>query len=149
MWQAANMGFGLVLLLNQGAIDANPPSRLPRAEAAYLPKMISGEWTGSMNLTEPQAAPIWPSQSRAVKSGDHYLVSGQKIFITYGEHDMADNIVHLVLARTPDAPAGCAASPCHRAGNIPGRRRRQPGKRNDLRCVSLEHKLGIHASPTS
>ncbi len=108
MWRAANMGFGLVLLLNQGAIDAihhhgfEATRRRP-----ILPKMISGEWTGTMNLTEPQAgSDLGQLKSRAVKDGDHYLVTGQKIFITYGEHDMAENIVHLVLARTPDAPAG-------------------------------------------
>jgi alkylation response protein AidB-like acyl-CoA dehydrogenase len=128
MWQAANMGFGLVLLLNQGAIDAIHHHGSAEQKAAYLPKMISGEWTGTMNLTEPQAgSDLGQLKSRAVKNGDHYLVTGQKIFITYGEHDLAENIVHLVLARTPDA---------------------NPGKRNDLHCVSLEHKLGIHASPT-
>ena len=107
MWQAANMGFGLVLLLNQGAIDAIHHHGSPEQRTTYLPKMISGEWTGTMNLTEPQAgSDLGQLKSRAVKTGDHYLVSGQKIFITYGEHDMAENIVHLVLARTPDAPAG-------------------------------------------
>ena len=107
MWQAANMGFGLVLLLNQGAIDAIHHHGSPEQKAAYLPKMISGEWTGTMNLTEPQAgSDLGPLKSRAVKSGDHYLITGQKIFITYGEHDLTENIVHLVLARTPDAPAG-------------------------------------------
>jgi len=149
MWQAANMGFGLVLLLNQGAIDAIHHHGSEAQKAAYLPKMISGEWTGTMNLTEPQAgSDLGQLKSRAVKSGDHYLVTGQKIFITYGEHDMAENIVHLVLARTPDAPAGVRGIslfivPKFLAGADGGL-----GKRNDLRCVSLEHKLGIHASPT-
>jgi len=149
MWQAANMGFGLVLLLNQGAIDAIHHHGSPEQRLTYLPKMISGEWTGTMNLTEPQAgSDLGQLKSRAVKNGDHYLVTGQKIFITYGEHDMAENIVHLVLARTPDAPAGVRGIslfivPKFLAGADGG-----PGKRNDLRCVSLEHKLGIHASPT-
>ena len=149
MWQAANMGFGLVLLLNQGAIDAIHHHGSEAQKAAYLPKMISGEWTGTMNLTEPQAgSDLGQLKSRAVKSGDHYLVTGQKIFITYGEHDLAENIVHLVLARTPDAPAGVRGIslfivPKFLAGADGGL-----GKRNDLRCVSLEHKLGIHASPT-
>ena len=149
MWQAANMGFGLVLLLNQGAIDAIHHHGSEAQKAAYLPKMISGEWTGTMNLTEPQAgSDLGQLKSRAVKDGDHYLVTGQKIFITYGEHDMAENIVHLVLARTPDAPAGVRGIslfivPKFLAGDDGGL-----GKRNDLRCVSLEHKLGIHASPT-
>ena len=107
MWQAANMGFGLVLLLNQGAIDAIHHHGSAEQKAAYLPRMISGEWTGTMNLTEPQAgSDLAQLKSRAVKTGDHYLVTGQKIFITYGEHDLTENIVHLVLARTPDAPAG-------------------------------------------
>ncbi|MEI7872708.1 MAG: acyl-CoA dehydrogenase [Alphaproteobacteria bacterium] len=149
MWQAANMGFGLVLLLNQGAIDAIHHHGSPEQRSAYLPKMISGEWTGTMNLTEPQAgSDLGQLKSRAIKKDDHYLVTGQKIFITYGEHDMAENIVHLVLARTPDAPAGVRGIslfivPKFLAGADGGL-----GKRNDLRCVSLEHKLGIHASPT-
>jgi alkylation response protein AidB-like acyl-CoA dehydrogenase len=149
MWQAANMGFGLVLLLNQGAIDAIHHHGSEAQKATYLPKMISGEWTGTMNLTEPQAgSDLGQLKSRAVKNGDHYLISGQKIFITYGEHDMAENIVHLVLARTPDAPAGVRGISLFIVPKyLPGTDGK-PGKRNDLRCVSLEHKLGIHASPT-
>jgi alkylation response protein AidB-like acyl-CoA dehydrogenase len=149
MWQAANMGFGLVLLLNQGAIDAIHHHGSPEQRSIYLPKMISGEWTGTMNLTEPQAgSDLGQLKSRAVRNGDHSLVTGQKIFITYGEHDLAENIVHLVLARTPDAPAGVRGIslfivPKFLTGADGGL-----GTRNDLRCVSLEHKLGIHASPT-
>jgi alkylation response protein AidB-like acyl-CoA dehydrogenase len=149
MWQAANMGFGLVLLLNQGAIDAIHHHGSDAQKAAYLPKMISGEWTGTMNLTEPQAgSDLGQLKSRAVRNGDHYLVSGQKIFITYGEHDLTENIVHLVLARTPDAPAGVRGISLF---IVPKFLLGADGKlaaRNDLRCVSLEHKLGIHASPT-
>ena len=149
MWQAANMGFGLVLLLNQGAIDAIHHHGSDAQKATYLPKMISGEWTGTMNLTEPQAgSDLGQLKSRAVKSGDHYLVTGQKIFITYGEHDMAENIVHLVLARTPDAPAGVRGISLFIVPKYLPAADGTPGKRNDLRCVSLEHKLGIHASPT-
>ena len=149
MWQAANMGFGLVLLLNQGAIDAIHHHGSPEQKAAYLPKMISGDWTGTMNLTEPQAgSDLAQLKSRAVKQGDHYLVTGQKIFITYGEHDMAENIVHLVLARTPDAPAGVRGISLFIVPKFLVDADGKPGKRNDLRCVSLEHKLGIHASPT-
>ncbi len=149
MWQAANMGFGLVLLLNQGAIDAIHHHGSPEQKAAYLPKMISGEWTGTMNLTEPQAgSDLGQLKSRAVKAGDHYLMTGQKIFITYGEHDMAENIVHLVLARTPDAPAGVRGISLFIVPKFLAGADGKPGKRNDLRCVSLEHKLGIHASPT-
>ncbi len=149
MWQAANMGFGLVLLLNQGAIDAIHNHGSEEQKATYLPRMISGEWTGTMNLTEPQAgSDLGQLKSRAVKNGDHYLVSGQKIFITYGEHDMAENIVHLVLARTPDAPAGVRGISLFIVPKYLPDADGKPGKRNDLRCVSLEHKLGIHASPT-
>ena len=149
MWQAANMGFGLVLLLNQGAIDAIHHHGSEDQKAAYLPKMISGEWTGTMNLTEPQAgSDLGQLKSRAVKSGDHYLVTGQKIFITYGEHDMAENIVHLVLARTPDAPAGVRGISLFIVPKFLVGDDSKLGKRNDLRCVSLEHKLGIHGSPT-
>jgi alkylation response protein AidB-like acyl-CoA dehydrogenase len=149
MWQAANMGFGLVLLLNQGAIDAIHHHGSPEQKATYLPKMISGEWTGTMNLTEPQAgSDLAQLKCRAVKAGDHYLVAGQKIFITYGEHDMAENIVHLVLARTPDAPAGVRGISLFIVPKFLVGADGTPGKRNDLRCVSLEHKLGIHASPT-
>ncbi|KAF0096815.1 MAG: putative acyl-CoA dehydrogenase [Rhodospirillaceae bacterium] len=149
MWQAANMGFGLVLLLNQGAIDAIHHHGSDAQKATYLPRMISGEWTGTMNLTEPQAgSDLGQLKSRAVKNGDHYLVTGQKIFITYGEHDMAENIVHLVLARTPDAPAGVRGISLFIVPKYLPDADGKPGKRNDLRCVSLEHKLGIHASPT-
>ena len=149
MWQAANMGFGLVLLLNQGAIDAIHHHGSPEQRATYLPRMISGEWTGTMNLTEPQAgSDLGQLKSRAVREGDHYLITGQKIFITYGDHDMAENIVHLVLARTPDAPAGVRGISLFIVPKFLVGADGAPGKRNDLHCVSLEHKLGIHASPT-
>jgi alkylation response protein AidB-like acyl-CoA dehydrogenase len=149
MWQAANMGFGLVLLLNQGAIDAIHHHGSAEQKATYLPKMISGEWTGTMNLTEPQAgSDLGQLKTRAVKTGDHYLITGQKIYITYGEHDLAENIVHLVLARTPDAPAGVRGISLFIVPKFLVGADGTPGKRNDLRCMSLEHKLGIHASPT-
>ena len=149
MWQAANMGFGLVLLLNQGAIDAIHHHGSAEQKATYLPRMISGEWTGTMNLTEPQAgSDLGQLKSRAVKDGDHYRITGQKIFITYGEHDLTENIVHLVLARTPDAPAGVRGISLFIVPKFLPGADGKPGKRNDLRCVSLEHKLGIHASPT-
>ena len=149
MWQAANMGFGLVLLLNQGAIDAIHHHGSAEQKTTYLPRMISGEWTGTMNLTEPQAgSDLGQLKARAVRSGDHYLITGQKIFITYGEHDMAENIVHLVLARTPDAPPGVRGISLFIVPKFLVDADGKPGKRNDLRCVSLEHKLGIHASPT-
>ncbi|HKU94201.1 MAG TPA: acyl-CoA dehydrogenase [Vineibacter sp.] len=149
MWQSANMGFGLVLLLNQGAIDAIHHHGSAEQKATYLPKMVSGAWTGTMNLTEPQAgSDLAQLRSRAIPQGDHYLVSGQKIFITYGEHDMAENIVHLVLARTPDAPPGVRGISLFIVPKFLPNADGTPGKRNDVRCVSVEHKLGIHASPT-
>ncbi len=149
MWQSANMGFGLVLLLNQGAIDAIHHHGSPEQKATYLPKMIEGAWTGTMNLTEPQAgSDLAQLRSRAVPQGDHYLITGQKIFITYGEHDMAENIVHLVLARTPDAPPGVRGISLFIVPKLLPNPDGSPGKRNDVRCVSIEHKLGIHASPT-
>ncbi|MDQ2705989.1 MAG: acyl-CoA dehydrogenase family protein, partial [Pseudomonadota bacterium] len=149
MWQAANMGFGLVLLLNQGAIDAIHHHGSDAQKAAYLPKMISGEWTGTMNLTEPQAgSDLGQLKSRAVKNGDHYLVSGQKIFITYGEHDMAENIVHLVLARLPDAPAGVKGISLFIVPKFQVARDGTVGARNAVRCGSIEHKMGIHGSVT-
>src|SRR5260221_12915634 len=145
MWQAANLGFGLVLLLNQGAIDAIHHHGSAEQKAAYLPKMISGEWTGTMNLTEPQAgSDLGQLKSRAVKSGDHYLITGQKIFITYGEHDLTENIVHLVLARTPDAPAGARGISLFIGPEFLPDPDRNPGQRNDLRRASLERQLGIH-----
>jgi alkylation response protein AidB-like acyl-CoA dehydrogenase len=150
MWQSANMGFGLVLLLNQGAVDAIHAHGTPDQKATFLPNMISGAWTGTMNLTEPQAgSDLGVLRSRAVKDGDHYKISGQKIFITYGEHDFAENIVHLVLARTPDAPAGVKGISLFIVPKFLVNKDGSLGARNDLRCVSLEHKLGIHASPTA
>jgi alkylation response protein AidB-like acyl-CoA dehydrogenase len=150
MWQSANMGFGLVLLLNQGAVDAIHAHGTPEQKATFLPNMISGAWTGTMNLTEPQAgSDLGVLRSRAVKDGDHYKISGQKIFITYGEHDFAENIVHLVLARTPDAPAGVKGISLFIVPKFLVNKDGSLGARNDLRCVSLEHKLGIHASPTA
>ncbi|MEO8559961.1 MAG: acyl-CoA dehydrogenase, partial [Rhodospirillales bacterium] len=150
MWQAANMSFGLVLLLSQGAIDAIHAHGSAEQQATYLPNMIAGKWTGTMNLTEPQAgSDLGVLRSRAVKDGDHYKISGQKIFITYGEHDMVENIVHLVLARTPDAPAGVKGISLFIVPKFLVNPDGSLGERNDLRCVSLEHKLGIHASPTA
>ena len=150
MWQAAHIGRpSLVLLLNQGAIDAIHHHGSADQKTTFLPRMISGEWTGTMNLTEPQAgSDLAQLKSRAVKNGDHYLVTGQKIFITYGEHDMAENIVHLVLARTPDAPAGVRGISLFIVPKFLVGADGKLAARNDLRCVSLEHKLGIHASPT-
>jgi 3-(methylthio)propanoyl-CoA dehydrogenase len=150
MWNAANMSFGLCPLLSQGAIEALERHASAEVKAKYLAPLVAGRWTGTMNLTEPQAGTDLGSiRTRAVREGDHYRITGQKIFITWGDHDVAENIVHLVLARTPDAPAGVKgislfAVPKTRVGPDGAL-----GSRNDLRCVSLEHKLGIHASPTA
>ncbi|MGE0152231.1 MAG: acyl-CoA dehydrogenase [Reyranellaceae bacterium] len=150
MWQSANMGFGLVLLLNQGAVDAILAHGSEAQKHTWLPNMIAGSWTGTMNLTEPQAgSDLAAIRTRAVKDGDTYKITGQKIFITYGEHDFAQNIVHLVLARTPDAPAGVKGISLFIVPKFLVDRDGGLGERNDLRCVSLEHKLGIHASPTA
>ncbi len=145
MWQAANMSFGLCPLLNQGAIEAIESHGSSEQKEKYLPKMISGEWTGTMNLTESQAgSDLAALKCKAVKQGDGtYKISGQKIYITYGEHDFTDNIIHLVLARTPDAPEGSKGISLFIVPKF-----LDDGSRNDVKCVSIEHKLGIHASPT-
>jgi alkylation response protein AidB-like acyl-CoA dehydrogenase len=145
MWQAANMAFGLCPLLNQGAVEAIEAHGSDDQKQTYLEKLIAGEWTGTMNLTEPQAgSDLAAVCSKAVPQGDGtYKISGQKIFITYGEHDMADNIIHLVLARTPDAPEGVKGISLFIVPKI-----LSDGTRNDVKCTGIEHKLGIHASPT-
>jgi len=149
LWNAANMSFALCPLLNQGAVELLQAHGSPEQKAAYLPNLISGRWTGTMNLTEPQAgSDVGAVKTRAVPEGDHYRISGQKIFITYGEHDFADNIIHMVLARTPDAPAGTKGISLFIVPKFLPDAEGRPGRRNDLRCVSIEHKLGINASPT-
>ena len=149
MWNAANMSFALCPLLNQGAVELLQSHGSPEQKEVYLAKMISGEWTGTMNLTEPQAGTdVGAARTRAEPNGDHYLISGQKIYITYGEHDFAENVVHMVLARTPDAPAGTRGISLFIVPKFLPSEDGGPGPRNDLRCVSIEHKLGIKASPT-
>ncbi len=149
MWNASNMSFALNPLLTQGAVELLQAHGSDAQKAAYLPKLISGEWTGTMNLTEPQAgSDVGALKTRAEARDDHYLISGQKIYITWGEHDMTDNIVHMVLARTPDAPAGTRGISLFIVPKFLLKEDGTPGQRNDLRCVSIEHKLGIHASPT-
>ena len=149
-WKASNMAFSLCPLLTTGAIEAITLNGSPELKATYLPKMIEGSWTGTMNLTEPQAgSDLALVRSRAVPQGDGtYKIFGQKIFITYGEHDMTDNIIHLVLARTPDAPEGVKGISLFVVPKFLLNADGSPGARNDARCVSIEHKLGIHASPT-
>jgi alkylation response protein AidB-like acyl-CoA dehydrogenase len=149
MWNAANMGFALCPLLNVGAVEALTAHGSAEQQRLFLPKLISGEWTGTMNLTEPQAgSDVGALRTRAVREGHHYRITGQKIFITYGEHDMAGNIVHLVLARLPDAPPGTKGISLFLVPKFLVNPDGSLGPRNDVRCVSLEHKLGIHASPT-
>ncbi|HKO07260.1 MAG TPA: acyl-CoA dehydrogenase [Alphaproteobacteria bacterium] len=150
MWNAANMSFALCPLLNFGAVEAINAHGSPDQKATYLPKMISGEWCGTMNLTEPQAgSDLSLIKTRAVRDGQHYRITGQKIFITYGDHDLTDNIIHLVLARTPEAPAGTRGISLFVVPKMLVKPDGSLGARNDLRCVSLEHKLGIKASPTA
>ncbi len=146
----ANMGFALAPTLTVGAIEALAHHGSPEQQAAYLPKLATGEWTGTMNLTEPQAgSDVGALRSTATpieKEGRHdgtFAIKGTKIFISFGDHDMADNIVHLVLARTPDAPAGTRGISLFLVPKI-----RLDGTPNDVRVVSIEHKMGLHASPT-
>jgi alkylation response protein AidB-like acyl-CoA dehydrogenase len=150
MWQSANMAFALCPLLNMGAVELLNAHGSPEQKRLFLSKMVSGEWTGTMNLTEPQAgSDVGALRTRAVAENGHYRIKGQKIFITYGEHDLTENIVHMVLARTPDAPAGTRGISLFIVPKFLLGPDGRPKDRNDLRCVSLEHKLGIHASPTA
>ena len=150
IWSAANASFALGPVLTAGAVEALARHGTAEQRALYLPKLVSGEWTGTMNLTEAQAgSDLGALRSRAEPHGDgRYRVSGAKIYITYGEHDCTDNIVHLVLARLPDAPAGSRGISLFLVPKwLPGPDGR-PGERNDLVCTGLERKLGMHASPT-
>src|SRR3954465_10688480 len=150
MWKSSNMSFSLCPLLTQGAIEALLLRGSDELKQKYLPKMVEGRWTGTMNLTEPQAgSDLSLVRTRAERQGDHYLISGQKIFITYGEHDMAENIIHLVLARTPEAPEGVKGISLFVVPKFIPNEDGTAGKRNSARCASIEHKLGIHASPTA
>ncbi|HEX3347173.1 MAG TPA: acyl-CoA dehydrogenase, partial [Acetobacteraceae bacterium] len=149
MWNGANMAFTLCPMLTRGAIEAIELNGSERQKRAYLPKMVSGEWTGTMNLTEPQAgSDLAAVRTRAVREGDHYRIFGQKIFITWGDHDMADNVVHLVLARLPDAPEGTRGISLFLVPKFLTDSAGAMNGRNDVVCASIEHKLGIHASPT-
>ena len=151
MLHSANMGFGLLPMLTQGAIEAILLAGSDELKATFLEKMVSGEWTGTMNLTEPQAgSDLALVKTRAEPQPDGtYKVFGTKIFITYGEHDWADNIIHLVLARLPDAPPGVKGISLVVVPKFLVNKDGTTGARNDAKCISIEHKLGIHASPTA
>jgi alkylation response protein AidB-like acyl-CoA dehydrogenase len=142
---SANMALSLCMMLSPGAVEALVHHGSPELQAAWLPKLVTGEWNGTMNLTESQAgSDVGALKTRAEPAGDgSWRITGQKIFITFGEHDLTDNIVHLVLARTPGAPQGTRGISLFLVPKIMA-----DGSRNDVRCVSIEHKLGIHASPT-
>jgi alkylation response protein AidB-like acyl-CoA dehydrogenase len=149
IWNAANVGFANGPLLSQGAVDAIELCGSDAQKRQFLPKMVSGEWSGTMCLTEPQAgSDLAAVRTRAVPAGDHFLISGQKIYITYGEHDMAENIIHLVLARLPDAPPGTKGISLFIVPKILIDADGRLGERNDVFCAGIEHKLGLHASPT-
>jgi len=147
---AANMGFALAPTLTVGAIEALLHHGTPEQQAAYLPHLATGEWTGTMNLTEPQAgSDVGALRSHAEPAGDgKWKISGTKIFISFGDHDMADNIVHLVLARTPGAPEGTRGISLFLVPKYRLDAEGKPGEFNDVRVVSIEHKMGLHASPT-
>jgi len=149
MWMSANLAWSLCPMLSIGACELLELLGTKEQKRRYLGRLASGQWTGTMNLTEPQAgSDLGALRTRAVRDGDRYRITGQKIFITWGEHDMAENIVHLVLARLPDAPAGSKGISLFLVPKFLVNDDGSLGARNDLRCVSLERKLGIHASPT-
>ncbi|GJD49202.1 3-methylmercaptopropionyl-CoA dehydrogenase [Methylobacterium crusticola] len=145
MWNSAAMAFGLGPLLTAGGVEALSRHGSEELRARYLEKLVSGEWTATMNLTEPQAgSDLSALRTRAEPVGDgSFRVRGEKIYITWGEHDLTDNIIHLVLARLPDAPAGTRGISLFLVPKV-----LPDGSRNDLRCAGIEHKLGIHGSPT-
>jgi acyl-CoA dehydrogenase len=150
MWNGASMAFGLGPLLTMGAVDALNVHGSEPLKRAYLAKLISGEWTGTMHLTEPQAgSDVGALRTRAEPAGDgSYRITGQKIFITYGEHDLTKNIIHFVLARLPGAPPGTHGISLFLVPKFLLNTDGSPGPRNDVRAHSIEHKLGVHASPT-
>ena len=149
MWNSANLSFSLCPMLTSGVMEALRAHGSRDQQARCLPHLTTGRWTGTMNLTEPQAgSDLSAVRTRAMREGDHYRIQGTKIFITWGEHEMAENIVHLVLARTPDAPEGVKGISMFIVPKFLLQDDGTPGELNDVKCVSLEHKLGIHASPT-
>ena len=150
IWNSSNLAFGLCPLLTQGAIDALHAHGSAELKAAFLPKMVSGAWTGTMNLTEPHAgSDLGELRTKAIKQPDgSYKITGTKIYITYGEHELTENIIHMVLARLPDAPAGTKGISLFLVPKFLVNKDGSLGARNDVICAGVEHKLGIHASPT-
>jgi alkylation response protein AidB-like acyl-CoA dehydrogenase len=149
IWYSACAAFSLCPLLTGGAVEAIAAHGSDKLKSAYLPNMVSGEWTGSMCLTESAAgSDLAAVACKAIPEDNHYLVSGQKIFITWGDHQMTDNVIHLVLARLPDAPESVRGISLFLVPKFLLDENGQPGKRNDVYCVGIEHKLGIHGSPT-
>lgn len=149
LWHSSNMAFALCPMLSQGAVEALIAHGSDQLQQHYLPKLISGEWTGTMNLTEPSAgSDLAAVATKATPEGNHYLICGQKIYITWGDHQMTPNIVHLVLARLPDAPAGVKGISLFIVPKFLLDDAGEPSELNDVSCISIEHKLGIHASPT-
>ena len=150
MWDSTNMSFALCPLLTSGAIDALEAHGSSKLKQLYLHKLVSGEWTGTMNLTEPQSgSDLSNVKTQAIPESDYYKITGQKIYITYGDHDLTDNIIHLVLARLPDSPRGTHGISLFLVPKLILDEDGKPLKPNDLKCISLENKLGIHASPTA
>lgn len=150
MWNSASMAFGIGPVLTMGAAEALAAYGTDELKKKYLPKLVSGEWMGTMQLTEPQAgSDVGALRTKAERAGDGtYRITGSKIFITYGEHELTDNIIHFVLARLPDAPPGNKGISLFLVPKFLLKPDGTPGERNDVRAHSIEHKLGIHASPT-
>ena len=150
IWHSSNMSLALCHLLTQGLIYALQKSASDDQKSFFIPKLASGEWTGTMNLTEPQAGTDLSSiKTKAVKENGHYKISGQKIYITYGEHDLSENIIHLVLARTPDAPDGNKGISVFIVPKFIPNDDGSVGQKNDVTCLSIEKKLGVKGSPTA
>ena len=150
MFNAANMALSTCPMLSASAVEAIARHGCDWLKQIYLPKLVSGEWTGAMDLTEPQAgSDVGALRTRAEPQGDHWLIRGQKVFISFGEHDLTDNIIHLVLARLPQAPPGAKGISLFLVPKFLVNPDGSPGGRNDVRCIGLEHKMGLHGSPTT